>query len=72
MTEQAGDETARARPRVSLIGTDGNAYAVLGAVFRALREAGWTQEERDALKAEAIAGGYDDLLRTVMKHVDVE
>ena len=43
----------RSRPTVKLIGADGNAFMVLGLVFRALREAGWSQEERDAFKAEA-------------------
>ena len=62
----------RPRPSVKLIGTDGNAFAVLGRVMRALREAGWSQEERDAFRMEATAGDYDHLLGTVMKHLDVE
>jgi hypothetical protein len=62
----------RSRPTVRLVGTDGNAFAVLGHVMRALREAGWTQEERDAFRAEATSGDYDHLLGTIMKHLDVE
>lgn len=62
----------RSRPSVKLIGTDGNAFAVLGRVMRALREAGWSQEERDAFRAEATSGNYDYLLGTVMKYLDVE
>jgi hypothetical protein len=35
-------------------------------------EAPWSQEERDAFRAEATAGDYDHLFGTVMKHFDVE
>jgi hypothetical protein len=62
----------RPRPTVRLVGTDGNAFAVLGHVMRALREAGWSQEERDAFRAEATSSDYNHLLCTVMKHLDVE
>jgi hypothetical protein len=37
---------------VPLTGTDGNAYAVLGQVLRALRRAGVSTEEQDAFVAE--------------------
>jgi hypothetical protein len=56
---------------VPLTGTDGNAYAILGKVTQALRQADITQPERDAFLAEATAGNYDELLQTVMQWVDV-
>jgi hypothetical protein len=62
----------RARPRVRLVGTDGNAFAVLGRALSALRDAGWSKAERDAFAAEATSGDYDQLLGTIMKHLDVE
>ncbi len=57
--------------RVQLTGSDGNAFAVLGAVSRALRRAGIDKAERDAFFAEATAGDYDHLLATAMRWVDV-
>jgi len=66
------DRVERPRPVVQLVGTDGNAFAVLGKVLRALREAGWSQAEIDAFKAEATSGNYDHLLGTVMEYLDVE
>jgi len=51
-----GGVAARPRPRVRLIGEDGNAYAVLGRALRALRDAGWSRPERDAFVAEATSG----------------
>jgi hypothetical protein len=56
---------------VALVGTDGNAFAVLGAVNRALRRAGVDKAEQDEFMAEATAGDYDHLLITVMRWVDV-
>lgn len=56
---------------VQLTGTDGNAFAILGKVQRALRQAGATQEELSEFIAEATAGDYDALLRTCMRYVEV-
>lgn len=57
---------------VSLIGGDGNAFAVLGKVQRALRSAGVPSEEVEAFANEATSGDYDHLLATVMSWVEVE
>jgi len=70
--EETDGTRQRSRPRVRLIGTDGNAFAILGRVQRALRDAGWTQEQVDAFRAEATSGDHDHLLGTVMRHLDVE
>jgi len=56
---------------VNLIGEDGNAFSVLGRVSRALREAGAKPEEIREFTAEAAAGDYDALLRTVVRWVNV-
>ncbi len=56
---------------VKLEGEDGNAFAVLGKVCKALKRAG----HEDLVKSftqEATAGDYDHLLRTVMEYVEVE
>jgi alkylhydroperoxidase/carboxymuconolactone decarboxylase family protein YurZ len=56
---------------VQLTGADGNAFAILGKVQRAMRQAGATQEELSEFFAEATAGDYDALLRTCMRYVEV-
>lgn len=56
---------------VQLTGTDGNAYAVLGEVQRALQRAGVGQVERDAFYAKATASDYDNLFRTCCAWVEV-
>lgn len=57
---------------VRLVGEDGNAFAIMGRVSAALRDAGISKEERDAYFAESTAGDYDHLLRTATAWVSVE
>jgi hypothetical protein len=40
---------------VNLVGEDGNAFAILGGVIRAMRKAGIAQAEIDAFRTEATA-----------------
>ena len=54
---------------VQLSGEDGNAYAIIGAVSRALRHADVPWEERDRFRKEAMSGDYDHVLQTAMAWV---
>ena len=56
--------------KVQLVGEDGNAFAILGAVKRALRDAGIPADEVSAFVEEASSGDYDHLLQTVIRTVD--
>jgi hypothetical protein len=56
---------------VRLSGNDGNAYAILAAVQKALRKAGHSDEVA-AFLAEATSGDYDRLLATCMRWVTVQ
>lgn len=64
-------ETRYPEIEVELVGNDGNAFVILGAVGKALRRAGVSQAERDEFTAEATAGDYDHLLQTAMRWVSV-
>jgi hypothetical protein len=57
---------------VQLTGIDGNAFAVIGTVTRALRRAGVSKEERDQSTKEAMSGDYDNVLATCFKWVEVD
>lgn len=57
---------------VRLIGQDGNAFAVLGRVKRALQRAGVSAEERELFMKQATAGDYNHLLVTCMAWVEIE
>lgn len=55
--------------KVRLSGVDGNAFAIMGAVSKALRRANVSQEEIRLFRAAATAGDYDALLMTCMNWV---
>lgn len=55
---------------VQLSGADGNAFAVMGAVSKALKRAGHA-DEVNAYMAESMSGDYDHLLRTAASWVSV-
>ena len=59
-------------PPLALIGTDGNAYSILGRAQRVARQCGWSQETVEAVMDEATSGDYDHLLRTMMRYFDVD
>jgi hypothetical protein len=56
---------------VELVGHDGNAFAIMGKVQRALKQAGATPDELEQYLNESMSGDYDHLLRTAMKWVVV-
>lgn len=57
---------------VQLVGNDGNAYAILGAVRGALRKADVPEDECKKFMDEAMSGDYNHLLNTCMDWVTVE
>ena len=59
------------RIKVSIIGKDGNAFAILGVVDRIMLKAGVSPEIRKDFFTEATAGNYDELLQTVMKYFEI-
>ena len=56
---------------VKLVGTDGNAFAILGRVKQALVAAGHTELAEQFMK-DATTGDYDNLLRVCTEYVEVE
>ena len=57
--------------QIQLTGGDGNAFAILGKVQRAMRRAGLTPDQVAEYQAEATAGDYNYLLATTMRYVEV-
>jgi hypothetical protein len=56
---------------VQLSGNDGNAFAIMAAVRRALKAAGATPEELSQYQEESMSGDYDHLLRVASEWVEV-
>ena len=60
------------KPRVKLVGMDGNAFSILSRVETAMKKAGWDKKEIENFLEEAMSGDYDHLLQTVIKYCEVE
>ena len=60
------------KPDVELVGHDGNAFAIMGKVSKALYNEGADKEYIDKYKEEAMSGDYNNLLVVSMEYVDFE
>jgi len=60
------------KPTVKLVGEDGNAFAIMGRVKKALIRSGADKEYIDKYVHEATSIDYDHLLVVSMRYVDVE
>ena len=60
---------SKCKPKVRLVGEDGNAFAILGRVSKALRQAGQGDKVKE-MTDKATSGDYDHLLTTVLEYVD--
>jgi hypothetical protein len=56
---------------VSLVGKDGNAFAIMGEVSKALRKAGVSSDEVNEYTSQSMSGDYENLLRVAMSWVAV-
>lgn len=56
----------------SLVGTDGNAFAVIGTTQALLRRAGAGAGYIAAMRTEAMGGDYDHVIATCMAYLDAE
>jgi len=59
------------KPTVKLIGEDGNAFAIMGTVAKALKKAGFSEEHIAKYYEESSSGDYDNLIRVAMKYANV-
>lgn len=58
------------KPKIRLVGEDGNAFAILGRAHRSLRRAGATPAQIEEFMTEAKSGDYNHLLATCMEWFD--
>ena len=54
----------------TLVGVDGNAFAVMGYVSRAMKETGFSKEEISDYTKCATSGDYDNLLAVSCDYID--
>jgi len=57
------------KPKLELMGQDGNAFFILGRAQRVARQ---NNMDWDKIRNEATSGDYDHLLQTMMKYFEVD
>jgi len=57
---------------VNLDGEDGNAFAILARVSKAMRKNGVDPEDVADYRKKAVSGDYDHLLQVTMQTVNIE
>jgi len=61
---------SKTKIKVKLVGTDGNAFAIIGKVREALKKGGHADLAAEFTK-EAMSGDYAHVLQTCFEYVDV-
>ena len=51
---------------------DSNAFSLLGHFAKQAKKDGWTKEQIEKLKKEAMHGDYDHLVATITNHCNIE
>ena len=54
----------------SLVGQDGNAFALMGYFSKQARKSGWDKKDIDGVIKKAMSGNYDNLLATLSQHFE--
>ena len=60
------------KPKINLVGEDGNIFAILGRAGRALRQAGMADESKEMFDRVTQSGSYEEALRIVSEYVQTE
>ena len=68
-TEQALQEE---KPKMNLIGEDGNIFAIMGRASRLLKEAGQKAEAEEMINRVTSSGSYDEALGIISEYVETE
>ena len=59
------------KPKLKIVGTDSNAFSLLGKACEIARKKKWTQEEISKMRTEATSGDYNHLLATLCEYFEV-
>ncbi|MDP3722608.1 MAG: hypothetical protein Q8R91_03810 [Candidatus Omnitrophota bacterium] len=60
------------KPRVKLVGTDGNIFAVVGRCKQALQDAGQSHEAKELVQRVFKATSYDEALGICQEYIEAE
>lgn len=59
------------KPKIKLVGTDGNVFALLGKVRPELVKLGYKESKINAIMSNSMSGDYRHAIREISKHFDI-
>lgn len=62
---------APVKPRLKIVGEDGNAFNLIGLAVRAGKRAGWTKDQIDGFRQQAMGGDYNQLIATIARYFEL-
>ena len=65
-------EQQRQKPKMELLGQDGNIFGVLGRASRLLKEAGQQDQADEMFRRVTSSGSYEEALHIISEYVDTE
>ena len=66
-----GSMCGQSKPTIDLSNVDGNAFHLIGLTSQTLRRAGYTKNQVNKFKKEAMSGDYDNVLQTINNWCEV-
>ena len=63
--------TETLKPKLNLVGLDGNAFSILGRAKKAADKSKMPAEKWAEYRQKAMAGDYDNLLQVTMEYFEV-
>lgn len=60
------------KPKVKMVGEDGNAFAIMARCHKAWRKANKLEPVWHEIRQKMMKGNYDHLLNTVMEYFEVD
>jgi hypothetical protein len=59
------------KPKLQLVGMDGNAFSILGRARSAATKAKWPADKWETVRKDMTSGDYNHLLAVAMENFDV-
>lgn len=60
------------KPKMNLVGEDGNVFAIMGRASRALKQAGMPDQAKEMVDRVTSSGDYYDALNIISEYVETE
>ena len=65
------ESNSNSKPKLKLVGTDGNAFSIIAKLIDCLRHNGYSHKQLEEIRKEATSGDYNNVIATACKYCEV-